>query len=100
VVVLTNDGEANGYPIFPGSFTFTAVGGPVSYTVSEPAAEQAFWTMTIGNGSGTLQAGQQATITISMVSTGETDTESSLPYVTVDPGGTTVQFRDVLLVRR
>jgi hypothetical protein len=35
-----------------------------------------------------------------MVSTGETDTESSLPYVTVNPGGTTVQFRDVLLVRR
>jgi hypothetical protein len=98
LVVLTNDGEANGFPIFPGSFTFTAAGGPVSYTVSEPAAEQAFWTMTIGNGSGTLPAGQQATITVSLISTGVTDTESSLPYVTVN--GTTVEFRPVLLVRR
>jgi hypothetical protein len=79
---------AAGSVTFTGHFTITAAGGAVSYTVSEPAAEQSSWTTSIENASGTLQAGEQVTVTVTI-----TDIDgTSDPYVTVDPGGMTVTF--------
>jgi hypothetical protein len=69
-------------PAYVGSFTITAEGGAVSYTIAVPTAAGGT-DVTITPSSGTLSEGQQATITVSM------DLPAS--YVTVDPGGT-VQF--------
>jgi hypothetical protein len=70
-------------PEYVGSFTITAEGGTVSYTIAAPAAAGGT-NITITPSSGTLTAGQQATITVSM------DLPAS--YVTVSPGAGTVQF--------
>lgn len=69
-------------PAYVGSFTITAEGGAVSYTITVPSAAGGT-DVTITPSSGTLSDGQQATITVSM------DLPAS--YVTVSPGGT-VQF--------
>jgi hypothetical protein len=69
-------------PAYVCSFTITAEGGTLSYTIAVPAAAGGT-DVTITPSSGTLSGGQQATITVSM------DLPAS--YVTVNPGGT-VQF--------
>jgi len=70
-------------PEYVCSFTITAEGGTVSYTIAAPAAAGGT-NITITPSSGTLTSGQQATITVSM------DLPAS--YVTVSPGAGTVQF--------
>jgi hypothetical protein len=78
---------AFGGTTYTGSFTITAVGGPVSYTVHELGSETYDMSFTIENASGTLPAGGQATITILVPAV-----VSFTPYVTVEPGGATVGF--------
>jgi hypothetical protein len=68
--------------VYLGSFTVTAVDGPVSYSIAELPSDVPDITLTASPSSGTLQAGQQATI--ELVSNG---TVTFTPYVTVDPGG-------------
>jgi hypothetical protein len=74
------DGDP-GDPTYTATFTFTAVGGTVSYSVSEYENDNP---ITIDPTSGTLLAGQQATISIT--------TTVLVPEVIVNPGGTVVQF--------
>jgi hypothetical protein len=71
------------------SFTFTAEGGPVSYTVSAPDDPLSDFGITIMNASGTLAAGQPATVTVSVTVEGLGNAPTE-PNVTVNPGGTTV----------
>jgi hypothetical protein len=72
---------------YTGTFTITAVGGPVTYTISELSTEVPDMAFSIEPASGSLQAGQQATITVSIP-----DLVSFTPAVTVDPGSLYVGF--------
>jgi RNA polymerase sigma factor (sigma-70 family) len=62
-----------------GTFTLTAKGGPVSYTISAPAG------LTVSPASGSLAAGASATITVTSASLISLDEQ-----LTVNPGGYTV----------
>jgi hypothetical protein len=86
LIPLTGEGLSTTYT---GSFTITAVGGPVSgYTVTELSSETGDITFTIANAShGPMQAGQTETVTV-----GVPAVVSFTPYVVVDPGGTMVGF--------
>lgn len=70
-------------PPYTASFTLTATGGPVTYSISVPASEQPY--LTLAPASGTLQAGQQVVITVTVSSTAS----PKPPYyntATVNPG--------------
>lgn len=74
-------------PPYTGTFVLTAIGGPVTYSISVPPSEQRY--LTITPASGTLSAGEQQVITVSVSSTA-----SPKPFyyntATVDPGSTVV----------
>ena len=72
--------------IYTGSFMIAAEGGPVSYTISEPAAELTLWKITFSPASGTLQPGQQQTI---QVSADPVTTTGRSPVLTVTSGQNT-----------
>jgi len=71
---------------YGGAFTITASGGPVTYSISVPAAEASY--LTVQPASGTLAAGQQVTVTVSIPA----GSPSAFYYntVTVNPGAVTV----------
>jgi hypothetical protein len=70
-------------PPYTATFTLTAAGGPVTYSISVPSGEQPY--LTITPDAGTLQAGQQQVITVTVSSTAS----PRPPYyntATVNPG--------------
>jgi RNA polymerase sigma factor (sigma-70 family) len=73
-------------PPFTATFTLTAQGGPVTYSLTVPSSEQPYLTLTPD--SGTLPAGQQQVVTVTV-----TPAPSPAPMprylntVTVNPGG-------------
>jgi RNA polymerase sigma factor (sigma-70 family) len=67
-------------PLLGGSITITAAGGPVNWSVGEDAS--LLGKLTLSPSSGTLQAGQHATITITVNGLASLDT-----VVTINPGG-------------
>jgi RNA polymerase sigma factor (sigma-70 family) len=71
--------SANGVPPFTGTFTLTASGGPVAFTITAPPG------LSVSPSSGSLTAGQSITVTV---------TASSPPppgsVLTLNPGGATV----------
>ncbi len=73
-------------PPFTGTFTLTALGGPVTYSISVPSSEQPYLTLTPSHG--TLQAGQQQTVTVTVLPAPSPAPRP--PYVNtiaVNPGG-------------
>lgn len=66
-------------PLLGSSFTITAKGGPVSWSISEPSS--LLGRVTVSQLSGTLAAGQTATVYIS------TSLASLDSQITVNPGG-------------
>lgn len=84
--------------VFTASISFTADGGPVSYTVSELPADDSFYTITADPPSGNLSAGRQATIMVTVILVGN-GTDPGPASVTVDPGGTVIQFK-LPIIRR
>jgi RNA polymerase sigma factor (sigma-70 family) len=71
--------------LYTATFTLTAVGGPVTYSISVPADEQY---LTVSPLQGTLQPGQQVQIALGTNPAGTSPPSSST--VTVDPGGTVI----------
>ena len=71
---------------YTGSFTLTAVGGPVTFSVTSPvsASEPSVAPLT-----GSLATGKTVTVTLSAPAQGGPPTD--LTTLTVDPGGLTVQ---------
>jgi hypothetical protein len=67
-------------PLLGSSITLTAVGGPVSWSVSEPAS--LLGELIVSPSSGTLAAGQSTTVSISVSGLASLDTT-----LTVNPGG-------------
>jgi RNA polymerase sigma factor (sigma-70 family) len=67
-------------PLLGSSITLTAEGGPVSWSVSEPAS--LLGELIVSPSSGTLAAGQSATVSISVSGLASLDTT-----LTVNPGG-------------
>jgi RNA polymerase sigma factor (sigma-70 family) len=70
-------------PPYTAQLTMTAVGGPVAYSIAVPASEQSYLTITPADG--TLSAGQQQVITVTISSTAT----PKPPYyntATVNPG--------------
>ena len=67
-------------PLLGGSLTLTASGGPVSWSISEPAS--LLGELTVSPASGTLSAGGSATVTITVSGLVSLDTQ-----LTVQPGG-------------
>jgi RNA polymerase sigma factor (sigma-70 family) len=80
-VTLTSTG---GGP-YTGSFTITAEGGSVSYSITDPAPTG---DLLLSQSSGTLAAGQTVTITVSVASSAGLAQETDL---TVAPGPLTIQ---------
>jgi RNA polymerase sigma factor (sigma-70 family) len=70
-------------PLLGATITLTAAGGPVTWSVSEPAS--LLGSVAVSPSSGTLQAGQSATVTVALSSV--LSVASSL---TVSPGGEVV----------
>ena len=66
------------------SFTITASGGTVSYTIDNPAPAG---DLTVSPSAGTLSAGQSVTVSVTVSSTTGLASETDL---TVNPGGLTV----------
>jgi RNA polymerase sigma factor (sigma-70 family) len=67
---------------FSGTFTLTAVGGPVaSFSITQPTG------LSVSPSTGSLQAGDSVTITVTAVGNGPPDFQTVL---TVNPGGSTV----------
>jgi hypothetical protein len=64
-----------------GTFTLTAAGGPVSFTIRAPAA------FTVSPARGTVRPGSPVTVTVSVVASGRVPALSTL---TVRPGGLAV----------
>jgi hypothetical protein len=67
-------------PLLGGSLTLTASGGPVSWSVSEPAS--LLGELAVSPASGTLSAGRDAIVTITASGLVSLDTQ-----LTVEPGG-------------
>jgi hypothetical protein len=84
--------------VFTTSFTFTAEGGPVSYAISVPSDMQSFYTITVDPASGTLEAGQQATINVEVILVGE-GSDPGPPSVTLNPGGVAITFKFPIIRR-
>jgi len=70
-------------PLVGGSLTLTAVGGPVSWSISEPGS--LLGTLTVAPSAGTLNAGDSVTVEISVSGLLSLDTQ-----LTVQPGGQSV----------
>jgi RNA polymerase sigma factor (sigma-70 family) len=73
---------------YTGTFTITAVGGPVSYSISMPVAEQAYVTMS--KSGGTLKAGASLAITATVIPSPNVPPPAYYNTVTFNPGGITV----------
>jgi hypothetical protein len=72
-------------PPFTSSFTLTAQGGPVAYSMTVPSSEQPYLTLTPD--SGTLQAGQQQVVTVTVTpASSPAPMPRYLNTVTVNPG--------------
>jgi hypothetical protein len=67
----------------PSTLTITAQGGPVSWSISEPSS--LLGKVDYSPASGTLQAGQSATVSITVSGLASLDS-----VLTVNPGGHTV----------
>ncbi len=67
-------------PVLGGSLTLTASGGPVGWTITEPAS--LIGKLTVSPASGILDAGDSATVTITVYGLVTLDTQ-----LTVNPGG-------------
>jgi RNA polymerase sigma factor (sigma-70 family) len=70
-------------PLLGGSLTLTATGGPVSWSIAEPAS--LLGELTVTPASGTLSAGGSVTVTITVAVLASLDTQ-----LTVQPGGQAV----------
>jgi hypothetical protein len=70
-------------PLLGGSLTLTASGGPVSWSVSEPAS--LLGKLIVSPTSGTLSADGKATVTIAVAGLASVDTQ-----LTMEPGGQVV----------
>jgi hypothetical protein len=81
-VVLTQGADGT----YSGSFTVTATGGPVDFTVSNPAAGN----LSVSPSEGSLTAGEQVTVTVTVVSDAGLGLDTPL---TVGPGGATVDVQ-------
>jgi RNA polymerase sigma factor (sigma-70 family) len=66
-------------PLLGGSLTLTANGGPVSWSIAEP--DSALGSLAVSLSSGTLDAGQSTTITLTLTQLVSLDTQ-----LTVEPG--------------
>jgi RNA polymerase sigma factor (sigma-70 family) len=67
-------------PLLGGSMTLTASGGPVSWSIDEPSS--LLGQLIVSPASGTLNAGESATVTITVNGLASVDTQ-----LTVEPGG-------------
>jgi len=72
---------------YTGSFTITAVGGPVSYSVSVPAGEVY---LSLSARTGTLKAGGTAVISVTVIPNPTGPPPAYYNTVTINPGGITV----------
>ena len=70
-------------PVTGGSFTLTASGGPVKWSVTEPSS--LIGKLTVSPSSGTLASGQSVTVSLSV-----NGLASVSSHLTVTPGGVTV----------
>jgi RNA polymerase sigma factor (sigma-70 family) len=70
-------------PLLGGSFTLTASGGPVHWSISEPSS--VLGALTLSQTSGTLESGQSTTITVSVFGLASLDTT-----LTVNPGNNSI----------
>jgi hypothetical protein len=73
---------------YTGSFTLTAVGGPVAYSISVPVSEQSYLSLTPLTG--TLDAGATSVVTATVVPSPGGPSPAYYNTVTVDPGAVTV----------
>jgi RNA polymerase sigma factor (sigma-70 family) len=73
---------------YTGTFTLTAQGGPVTYSISVPASEQAY--LSLSPLTGTLQAGISQVITATLTPNPNGPRPLFSNPVTVEPGGTIV----------
>jgi hypothetical protein len=79
--------SATGGP-YTGTFALTAVGGPVSYSISVPAAEQPY--LSFSQLTGTVDAGLTQVVTATVVPNPNGPPPSFYNPVTINPGGITV----------
>jgi RNA polymerase sigma factor (sigma-70 family) len=70
-------------PLLGGSFTLTASGGPVTWSVTEPSS--LLGALSVSQSSGTLASGQSETVTLTVSDLASLDTT-----LTVDPGNTSI----------
>jgi RNA polymerase sigma factor (sigma-70 family) len=70
-------------PLLGGSFTLTASGGPVTWSVTEPSS--LLGALSVSQSSGTLAAGQSETVTLTVSDLASLDTT-----LTVDPGNISI----------
>jgi hypothetical protein len=73
---------------YTGTFSLTAQGGPVTYSISVPGSEQAYLSLTPLTG--TLQAGASQVITVTLIPNPNGPPPVFSNPVIVDPGGITV----------
>ena len=83
-VHLVPDSKGNSYQ---GSFTLTAQGGPVTFSISDPAPAG---TLSVSPSAGTLRAGQAVTVTVTAPYPGGPPLYDTT--LTVGPGGLTVDI--------
>jgi len=72
---------------FTGSFTISATGGPVLYSISVPAAEVY---LSLSVSTGTLKAGGTRVISVTVIPNPLGPPPAHYNTVTVNPGGVTV----------
>jgi len=73
---------------YAGTFTITAQGGPLSYSISVPASEQAY--LSLNPVSGTLKAGSSRVVTATVTPSPNGPPPAYFNTVIVDPGGVSV----------
>lgn len=84
------------HPEYTCTFTVSAAGGSVSYSLSEPSAETSEYTMNFTEGgSGTLAATDQASVSVTVTGPIAPPT-SQVPSLTAEPGGASIQFNLLL----
>jgi hypothetical protein len=71
---------------YTGSFTITASGGPVDFSVSNPAPGN----LSVGPSAGSLAQGEQATVSVTVLSGSGLALDTPL---TIGPGGVTVDVQ-------
>jgi hypothetical protein len=72
---------------YSGTFTLTAVGGPVTFAVGVPAGESF---LSVGPASGQLSAGQTQTVTVILTPSPDGSPPPEASVLTVNPGDTAV----------